>query len=140
MILTIPTPRQIAIAANKMASPPAAMAPLCPYVVAPRIAASAEDRAALAILARTFDPSGFGTPEERAFKVARLIVSALTPGRIGHVGDDDQARQAAWVEVSRRAGYYLGTGDLRRARLNHKSFDLVYTYRSASGDDSALIP
>ena len=80
-----------------------------------------------------------GTAAERAFRAARGLVAALTPGAIGPAptGDDvadAAALQAAWVQVQQRNGYYLGVGWRNYQRPS------LAGYRVRTGDNTPLTP
>lgn len=134
----IPTPRTVAIALNRMLGYPAIIKPFLPFVLSPTPGASVADKAALADLAAAYLPGDAASnAEERAFAVARLIVTELTPSRIGAPGDDEPALQAAWVAVQRGAGYYSGTNPVHPTQVSGR---LIGLYRARTGDQSALVP
>lgn len=147
MTESIPSSRAVAVALNGMTAFPQAIAPLLPFVMSPVAAASSADALAIAALADAFLPRGTaGTPEDRAFQVARLLVAALTPGAIvaepTPPGDDAAAAaaiQAVWSKVQQANGYYLGVGSGGVKALGCRSPDLISQYRARTGDQTLLI-
>ena len=107
----IPTPQATAIALDAMSSRVPIIAGLSLYAldVSAAANATAAEKSALALLVQSFTPRAQGTPEARAFGLTRAVINALTPGRIGQLGDTEEELQAAWSEVHRRQGFYLGT-------------------------------